>query len=180
MFGRTSKTFFSPNTNMFHLPLGLQNNGHRVLNVCYPDKKLGVSPSLVFKVSCVFSVSQISSNSTSHSNPCQLRCFGTYHYSDVILSLMSSKLIGVSIIYPTVCSGADQRKHQSSASLAFVRGIHWWPVNSPHKGPVTRNMSPFDDVIIFYGSPSGGLLTSLYIGINTIVIQVYQFIWNAL
>ena len=38
----------------------------------------------------------------------------------------------------TVYSGADQRKHQSSASLAFVRGIHRWPVNSPHKGPVTR------------------------------------------
>ena len=31
-----------------------------------------------------------------------------------------------------------QQKHQSSASLAFVRGIHWWPVNSPHKGSVTR------------------------------------------
>ena len=35
------------------------------------------------------------------------------------------------------------KKHQSSASLAFVRGIHRWPVNSPHKGPVTRKMSPF-------------------------------------
>ena len=45
-------------------------------------------------------------------------------------------------------SGADQRKHQSSASLAFVRGIHRWPVNSPHKGPVTRKMFPFDDVIM--------------------------------
>ena len=41
-------------------------------------------------------------------------------------------------------------KHQSSASLAFVRGIHRWPVNSPHKGPVTRKMFPFDDVIMFY------------------------------
>ena len=50
-------------------------------------------------------------------------------------------------VYWTVCSGADQRKHQSSASLAFVRGIHRWPVNSPHKGPVTRKMFPFDDVI---------------------------------
>ena len=49
----------------------------------------------------------------------------------------------------TVCSGADQRKHQSSASLAFVRGIHRWPVNSPHKGPVTRKMFPFDDVIMW-------------------------------
>ena len=43
----------------------------------------------------------------------------------------------------------DQRKHKSSASLAFLRGIHRWPVNSPHKGPVTRKMFPFDDVIIF-------------------------------
>ena len=46
---------------------------------------------------------------------------------------------------------ADQRKHQSSASLAFVRGIHRWPVNSPHKGPVTQKMFPFDDVIMKYG-----------------------------
>ena len=44
--------------------------------------------------------------------------------------------------------GADQRKHQSSASLAFVWGIHRRPVNSPHKGPVTRKMFPFDDVIM--------------------------------
>ena len=42
----------------------------------------------------------------------------------------------------------DQRKHQSSASLAFVRGIHRGPVNSPHKWPVTRKMFPFDDVIM--------------------------------
>ena len=40
----------------------------------------------------------------------------------------------------------DQRKHQSSASLAFVRGIHRWLVNSPHKGSVTRKMFSFDDV----------------------------------
>ena len=45
--------------------------------------------------------------------------------------------------------GADQRKHQSSASLAFVRGIHRRPVNSPHKWPVTRKMLPFHDVIMF-------------------------------
>ena len=51
-------------------------------------------------------------------------------------------------LFTTIYSGADQRKHQSSASLAFVRGIHRWPVNSPHKGPVTRKMFPFDDVIM--------------------------------
>ena len=68
------------------------------------------------------------------------------HYSDVIMSMMASPITSVSIVYLTVCSGTDQRKHQSSASLAFVRGIHRWPVNSPHKGPVTRKMFPFDDV----------------------------------
>ena len=52
------------------------------------------------------------------------------------------------IIYSSVYSGTDQRKHQSSASLAFARGIHWRPVNSPHKWPVTRKMFPFDDVIM--------------------------------
>ena len=50
--------------------------------------------------------------------------------------------------YSTVYSRADQRKHQSSASLAFARGIHWWPVNSPHKGPLTRKRFPFDDIIM--------------------------------
>ena len=55
----------------------------------------------------------------------------------------------LAIVYSTVYSGADHRKHQSSASLAFVRRIHRWPVNSPHKWPVTRKMFPFDDVIMF-------------------------------
>ena len=50
----------------------------------------------------------------------------------------------------TVYSDADQSKHQSSALLAFVRGIHRWPVNSPHKRPVTRKMFPFDDVIMHW------------------------------
>ena len=67
-----------------------------------------------------------------------IRC----HYSDVIISAMVSQITCVSIVSSTVCSGADQIKHQSSASLAFVKGIHWWPVDSPHKGPVTQKMLP--------------------------------------
>ena len=63
------------------------------------------------------------------------------HYSDVITSAMKSLITSVSIVNSTICSGADQRKHQSSASLAFVR-------NSPHKGPVTPKMFSFDDVIM--------------------------------
>ena len=70
------------------------------------------------------------------------------HYHDVIMSTIASQITSLSIVCSIVCSGGDQRKHQSSASLAFVRGIHRWPVNSPHKGPVTRKMFPFDDVIM--------------------------------
>ena len=50
-------------------------------------------------------------------------------------------------VYSTVCSGEDQRKHQSSASLVFVRGIRRWPLNSPHKGSVTPKMFPSVDVV---------------------------------
>ena len=65
------------------------------------------------------------------------------------MSVMASQITGVSIVNSTVCSGADQRKHQISSSLAIVREIHRWPVNSPHKGLATRKMFPFDDVIMF-------------------------------
>ena len=63
---------------------------------------------------------------------------GNVHYNDVIMSSMASQISGVLIGCLNACSVADQRKHQSSMSLAFVRGIHRWPVNSPHKGPVTQ------------------------------------------
>ena len=62
-----------------------------------------------------------------------------------------------SIVY----SGTDQGKHQSSASLAFVRVIHRRPVNSPHKWPVTRKMFPFDDVIMTWHHDMETLLTLL-------------------
>ena len=70
------------------------------------------------------------------------------HYSDILVSAMASQITGVLMVGWTICSGADQRKHWSSESLAFVKGIHRWPVNSPHKGPVTRKMFPFDDIIM--------------------------------
>ena len=60
------------------------------------------------------------------------------HYKDVIMRAMASQITGVSIVCSIVCSGADQRKHQSPTSLAFVRGIHRQPVDPPHKGPVKR------------------------------------------
>ena len=75
--------------------------------------------------------------------------YAVTHYDDVIMGAMASQITSITIVYSTVYSGADQRKYQSSASLAFVQGIHLGPVNSPHKWPVTQKMFPFDDVIIF-------------------------------
>ena len=71
------------------------------------------------------------------------------HYSDVIMGESVSQIPSLAIVYSTVYSDADQRIYQSTASLAFVRGIHRWPVNYPHKGPVKRTMFPFDDVLMF-------------------------------
>ena len=68
------------------------------------------------------------------------------HYVDVIT--MASQITSLTDVYSTVYSDADQRKHQSSASLAFCVGNSPGPVNSPHKGLVTRKMFPFDDVIM--------------------------------
>ena len=75
------------------------------------------------------------------------------HYNDVIMGAIASQITSITIVYWTVYSDADQRKHQSPASLLFVRGIHRGPANSPHKWPVTRKMFPFDDVIMMAATP---------------------------
>ena len=46
------------------------------------------------------------------------------HYHDAIMGAMASQITSLAIVYTTIYSGTDKRKHQSSASLAFVRGIH--------------------------------------------------------
>ena len=69
------------------------------------------------------------------------------HYSDVIMSTMASQITEESIVCAPVCSGAD-KKHQSSVSLSFGRGIYRWPVDSPHNGPETRKIFSFDDIIL--------------------------------
>ena len=86
------------------------------------------------------------------------------HYNYVIMGAMASQITSLTTVYLTVYSGAAQRKHSNSAWLAFVRGIHRWPVNSPHKWPVTRNMFPFDDVIICHA-----LWLTQIIGIDTLI-----------
>ena len=84
----------------------------------------------------------------------KLQCYGSTgvsmnwfeHYDDVIMSAIASQITSLTIVYSTVYSGADQRKHQSVTGLCV--GNSPGPVNSPHKGPVTWKMFPFDDVIM--------------------------------
>ena len=76
------------------------------------------------------------------------------HYNDIIMGAMPYQTTSLTIVYLTVYTGTGERKHQSSASLAFVRGIRQWPVNSPHKGPVMQKMFPCDDIIMDLNSTS--------------------------
>ena len=103
-----------------------------------------------------------------------LNCFVKAHYNDVIMAAKASQITSLTIVYSTVYFGADQRKHQSSASLAFVRAIHRWPVNSSHKWPVTRKMLPFDDVIMSYRSWNG-----LGTGKSGLVRQTHKYLFYA-
>ena len=75
------------------------------------------------------------------------------YYGDIIMSTMASQITSVFIVCSTVCSDTEQ-KHQSSVSLAFMRGIHSWLVNSPQKGPAMWKMFPFDYVIVWWSVAS--------------------------
>ena len=88
-------------------------------------------------------ISSPSSFSSLHSH---IGCIN--HKSDVIMGVMASQIISLTSIFSIIYSDADQIKHQSSASLAFGRGIHRWPVNSLYKGQVTPKMFPIYDVIM--------------------------------
>ena len=116
---------------------------------------------------------------TEHDAAGQMETIGPLHYCDVIMGAMASQITGLTIVYSTVYSGTDQMKYQSSASLAFVRGIHRWPVNSPHKWPVTRKMFPFDDVIVdceYHFCHSSGNVTCLYASETSNINQLFTVI----
>ena len=83
------------------------------------------------------------------------------HYDDVIMTMLASQITSLMVVYSIVYLGVNQRKHQSSASLAFVREIHRGPVNFPHKWPVTRKMFPLDDVIMSDGQPDRWICVAL-------------------
>ena len=94
------------------------------------------------------------------------------HYCDAIMGTVASQITSLTIVYTAVYSDADKSKHQSSASLAFVWGIHRGPVNSPHKWPVTRKMFPFDDVIMVINNCRWKLEENISISIVSIVLSI--------
>ena len=99
------------------------------------------------------------------------------------MTTVASQITSLMVVYSIVYSGADQRKHQSSASLAFVQGNSPGPVNSPHKGPVTRKMLPFDDVIMILGGspgPSRTKLSRIAIGIEHYLRTQTISLWHDL
>ena len=99
------------------------------------------------------------------------------HYDDVKMDVVASQITSLTVVYSTVYSDTDQRKHQSSASLAFVRGIHRRPVNSPHKWPVTRKMYPFHDVIMRWVlSPAHCHPQNVFVSTHKIIIQIYNIV----
>ena len=93
------------------------------------------------------------------------------HYCEAIMSAMASQITSVSVVCSTVYSGADQRKHQSSASVAFVRGIHRWPMDSIRIGSVTWKMFPFDDTIMNLCKWDGWVIFLVYPWMLVIIIR---------
>ena len=134
----------------------IQEKQNKTLNIVYGlyyvIYLINKHPVLFLFVCIGFRVSQITKHwlclPTSYTCAINMHCC---HYNDVIMGTIASQVTSLPIVFSTVYSDADQRKHQSSASLAFVRGIHRGPVNSPHNWPVTRKMFPFDDVIMCTG-----------------------------
>ena len=95
-----------------------------------------------------------------------------HHYNDVTMSTIASQITSLTIVYSAIYSDADERKHQSSTSLAFVRGIHRVPVNFPHKWPVTWKMFPSDDVIMWSNS-------SFFVKFINMCVLVGFMMWNS-
>ena len=71
-----------------------------------------------------------------------------YHYSDVIMSAMTSQITGVPIVFVKRLFRRRIKKSSTLRVTGLCEEIHRWSTDSPHKRPVTREMFSFDDVII--------------------------------
>ena len=93
-----------------------------------------------------------------------------YHYDDVTWTSWVSNHRSFHCLFNSLC-GPTSKKHQSPRYWPFVRGIHRWPVNSPHRGPVTHKKLPFDDVTMTMqgSSPSYGCQMACSIVKNLVI-----------
>ena len=100
------------------------------------------------------------------------------HYIDGIMTTMASQITSLTIVYSTVYSDADQRKHQILCVTGLCVGNSPGPVNSPHKGPVTRKMFPFDDVIMWLASAVFALSTYNELAACRCTVIFHHFLQN--
>ena len=114
-----------------------------IITTCPRASELIIIPFQATKLISVCAHPLVSRDTTRQNGASTSRNFSSgCHCNDGIMSLMVSQITSLTIVYSTIFQGTDERKHQSSASLAHSL------VNSPHKGPVTRKMFPFDDFIM--------------------------------
>ena len=92
------------------------------------ERRNSIAIALELRLSCTNPLTRFNTIHYSISIP---YIFAITHYNDVIMGTIASQITSLTIVYSTVYSDADQRKHESSTSLAFVRGIHRSPVNWP-------------------------------------------------
>ena len=109
------------------------------------DDSLQMKYSILFMMICAH---HVGTQATILKTPPRFKRINFSHYSDIIMGTMASQSPASRLFTQPFIQGTDQRKHQSSRSLAFERGIHRWPVNSSHKWPVMRKMCPFHDVMM--------------------------------
>ena len=106
------------------------------------------------------------------------------HYNNVIMGAIATQTTSLTIVYSTVYTGPDQRKHQSSASLAFVRAIHrgdrcefpaqmasnaenvsiWWRYHDIH----SNGLNPYHCCLIIPQLTHWGQVTHIWVGNLTI------------
>ena len=104
---------------------------------------------IVFLCSFVFTRAAILSHGNSELHDLHLcRKLSWFHYSDVITSTTASQVTSLTIVYWTVYSGADQKKILALRHWSLCGEFTSDPWLSPHRGPVTWQMFPFDDVIM--------------------------------
>ena len=93
------------------------------------------------------------------------------------MSAMESQITSLTIAYSSVYSRRRWKKTSKLRITGLVRGIDRWPVNSPHKGPVTRKVFPFEDVIMLWELE---VWSMFYLSHCTVVFDRASLYWTTL